>query len=78
MDNALRVTKVQSVCNDEHNLSYLFFGREAMQIAVGVELSAFTILHYYVEVGSIFINLVDFDNVGMFKLCIQKSTNNMI
>lgn len=49
-----------------------------MQIAVGVELSTFAVLHHYVEVGSIVIDLVDFDNVRMFKLHIQKSTNNMI
>jgi hypothetical protein len=78
MNNALGVTKVQSICNSEYNFSYLFFSRQAMQIADGVELSTFTILHHYVKVGRTVIDLVYFDYIGMFKLTRQISTNNMI
>lgn len=68
MDDIIAMTKVKRVGYCKHNLCNLGLIRTSMQIFRSVQLPTLTKFHDDVEISGIIIDLVYFDDVGMFEL----------
>ena len=78
MDDVFAVAEVQGIGYGENYLRYLTFVSAAMQVVFWVELASFAIFHHDIEESGVIEDLVDFDNVWMFELGYNWSTERRI
>ena len=75
---AIRVTKIESIGDGQHNLCDLCLVRASWQIFCCIEFSSLAEFHHNVEISWVIVDLIDLENVRMFKLNEIMNTVSMI
>ena len=68
VDYAIWVTKIESIRDGQHNLCDLCLVRASWQIFCCIEFSSLAEFHHNVEISWVIVDLIDLENVRMFKL----------
>jgi hypothetical protein len=76
--DALAMAKVKGISDSQYYLRDLTLILASMKIVRRIELSTFAILHHDIEESRIVVNLIYFNNVGMFKLYLNTNTKSRI
>ena len=71
MHDIVAMAEVQRICNCKHNLCDLIFIFAAMEVIRTIQFTSLAVLHHYVEVGGVIVDLVYLDDVRVLQLSLS-------
>lgn len=78
MDDVIGMAEVKRISDGQDDLSDLGLIWTSVQIFVCIEFATLAVFHDYVKEARVVVDLVYFDDVGMFQLSVLKCTERRI